>query len=132
MNFLGIKSEYKWNLEEDYAIRIPELDGIALEIPYVSVKNGWLTIYRGYAWNGCTPYASIWDMFVIETPDGIIDYQTGKPKAYYASLVHDALYQYEIHDRKVADDLFYTMLKSARFFPAKIYHLAVRWFGRRW
>lgn len=71
-------------------------------------------------------------MLVIETPDGIIDYMTGKAKAYYASLVHDALYQYSIGERKNADDLFYTMLKTARFMPAKIYYLAVKWFGRRW
>jgi hypothetical protein len=37
---------------------------------------------------------SMFDMFVVGTPDGIVDIKTMKPKTYNASMVHDALYQY--------------------------------------
>ena len=49
---------------------------------------------NGYAWDGCTPKFEFLD-FVIGTPDGRLDYLTEKPITYYASLVHDAIYQYK-------------------------------------
>jgi hypothetical protein len=81
--------------------------------------------------NGCSPKKSYWSLFVLGTPDGTQDINLGQQKCYYASLIHDALYQYEFIDRKVADDIFYELLKEAKFLPAIIYYWAVRLFGRR-
>ena len=58
------------------------------------MPDGRLIIPREYTWDGCTPKFSILDIFVIGTPDGIKNINTGKPKTYFASLVHDVLYQY--------------------------------------
>src|SRR5436190_2080914 len=55
--------------------------------------SGRITVMRGYAWNGCSPKFCVLDI-LIGTPDGVVHAGTGKPKAYYASLVHDALYQF--------------------------------------
>jgi hypothetical protein len=40
------------------------------------------------------PEVEFLDLCVIGTPDGVVNIHTMRPKAYYASLVHDALYQY--------------------------------------
>ena len=58
-------------------------------------KNGEIKVLAGYAWDGCTPKFSLWDICV-GTPDGVPNANTKKPKAYYASLLHDALYQFSM------------------------------------
>lgn len=127
-----IKKTYMYMLDEDYDIYIPALDNVSIELPYVSISNSKLTIHKGYAWNGCSPKFDILGLLVIGTPDGTIDYRTGKPRCYYASLVHDVLYQYELTTRKYADLMFLTLLQGSKFPIAKLYYLAVRIFGRRW
>ncbi|MFK8162879.1 MAG: DUF1353 domain-containing protein [Lewinella sp.] len=85
----------------------------------------------GYAWDGCTPKFELLDL-VFGTPDGRLDYLTEKPITYYASMVHDVLYQHneEIRiSRQTADYLFYKILSEAGFFWAPIYYLAVRLLG---
>ena len=96
------------------------------------LPDGKIIIPKGYAWNGCSPKFSILDAWILGTPDGIIDIETGKPKTYHASLVHDALYQYfEWHDvsRKDIDKLFHTIMLDRKFKAAGIYFSAVRLFG---
>ncbi len=96
------------------------------------LPDGTIEIPEGYAWNGCSPKISVFDLCVIGTPDGIIDINTMKPKTYYASLVHDALYQYyEWHDilRNEIDQLFLKMMKNTKFRLANIYYHFVRFFG---
>ena len=94
--------------------------------------NGDARVLAGYAWDGCTPKFSIFDI-VIGTPDGIPNEATKKPKAYYASLMHDALYQFLDVDlplsRARADRLFLEILTRDRFAPRRIYYVAVRVFG---
>ena len=125
-----MQSVYRYKLEEDYSIDTPWLEDC--EHPYCSVKDGVLTIEKHYAWNGCSPCFSVLKLFYITTPDGIIDYRTGKPVTYYASLVHDCLCQYKLGTRKDADVLFYNMLCWAGFPLARVYYAAVRLFGREW
>ena len=56
-------------------------------------RDGGITVMRAYAWDGCTPKVCILDI-LLGTPDGAVDSSTGRPKTYYASLVHDALCQF--------------------------------------
>lgn len=127
-----IKPVYSWCLEEDYVVTHDLFKESDQEYDYVTLSDGKMTIHAGYAWNGCTPRLSVADLFTFGTPNGIIDYKTGKPKAYYASLVHDAIYQYHVIDRKDADNMFKSMLKESDFMPANVYYRAVRMFGARW
>lgn len=98
-------------------------------------KNGSLTVKAGYAWNGCTPKFGFFDI-LIGTPDGVVTKKTGKPKAYYATMIHDSLYQF-LPDmpkdipitRKLADAYFLEILKRDEFALRGIYWLAVRIFG---
>lgn len=128
----AIDSTYVYKLEEDFLIYLPELKGINIKLPYVSVSDGLLKIHKDYAWNGCTPKFKIFGLKIIGTSDGTIDYATGKPLLYYASLVHDALYQYQVIDRKKTDKIFLRLMNDVEFFLANEYYYAVRLFGKRW
>lgn len=104
-----------------------------------------------YAWDGCTPKRFFFWFIVIGAPDWwqktesvsvLSDSQSIHSKkvfwqlALHASLVHDALYQYldniPIAKRDV-DRLFFEMLIDSEcpWLIAKLYHLAVRYFGAR-
>jgi len=68
-----------------------------------------------------------------QTPDGVVHKDTGHPKTYYASLVHDALYQF-IPDglplgRRHADRFFLLLMAESDFSPRWVYWVAVRVFG---
>jgi hypothetical protein len=94
--------------------------------------EGRITVTRGYAWDGCTPKTCLLDI-VIGTPDGVVFLPTGQPKTYYASLVHDALYQF-LPDglpltRAQADRCFLLLMTESAFAPRHLYYLAVRAFG---
>lgn len=94
--------------------------------------NGVAKILATYAWDGCTPKYSLWDI-AFGTPDGIPNKTTTKPKAYYASLFHDAFYQFLAVDipisRANADRVFLEILTRDGFAPRRIYFFAVRIFG---
>ncbi|MGF1704987.1 hypothetical protein [Enterovibrio baiacu] len=86
----------------------------------------------GYAWDGCTPKWSVLNLVIIGTPDGHIDYRTMKPFCFYASLVHDALYQYLDSvpvPKKDIDLLFLDMLGDFKL--RKLYHFFVKHVGGR-
>jgi hypothetical protein len=89
--------------------------------------------YKGYAWDGCSPKFQILDL-IFGTPDGAISENTGKAVTYYASMVHDVLYQF--HDefgkkisRKQVDLIFIDELEKGQFIPARMYYLMVRALG---
>jgi hypothetical protein len=87
---------------------------------------------RGYAWNGCSPKYCLFDI-LLGTPEGVVDSRTRRPKTFYASLVHDALYQF-VPDglpltRRQADQCFLQLLEETGFRPRILYYLAVRVFG---
>ena len=85
-----------------------------------------------YAWDGCTPKFCLLDV-LLGVPDGAVDSRTGKVKTYYASLVHDALYQFlDVglpYNRKDADDFFLCLMEETGFILRQIYYRAVRLFG---
>jgi len=85
----------------------------------------------GYAWDGCSPKWAFLDQ-VWGIPDGVPDLATEKPKTYFASLFHDALYQFGKDmdvKRHEADKVFLACLKESRFLWAYVYYGFVRLFG---
>ena len=95
-------------------------------------KGGRIVVMRGYAWNGCSPKFCFCDI-LLGTPDGAVDVRTGKPKTYYATLVHDALCQF-LPDglpvsRREADSCFLALLRESGFRARGLYYVAVRAFG---
>ena len=98
-------------------------------------KNGSFIVKKGYAWNGCTPKFGFFDI-LIGTPDGVVHKDTGYPKAYYATMIHDSMYQfipvipknYKL-TRKAADRFFLELLTRDEFILRWIYWLVVRVFG---
>jgi hypothetical protein len=93
--------------------------------------------YRGpgpFAWDGCTPKWSILDI-VVGTPDGVISPETERPKTYYGSLVHDALYQFaprNLVTRKQADLIMLDEMTATGFFWRHVYYAFIRVFGGYW
>ena len=95
--------------------------------------TGRMTVTRGYSWNGCSPKFCFLDL-LIGTPDGVVDAGTGRPKTYFASMVHDALYQFlgaeSPISRRAADRCFLHLMAESQFSLRYIYWAAVRLFGR--
>ena len=95
-------------------------------------QSGEITVFKDYAWNGCTPKFCLLDV-VFGVPDGVVHERTKRPKTYFASLVHDALYQFLDDDlplsRKDADDCFLKLMQESDFALSKLYYWAVRCFG---
>jgi len=95
-------------------------------------KDGSITVLKNYAWDGCTPKFCILDI-LIGTPDGAVDSRTGRPKTYYASLVHDALYQFLDPglplSRKQADDCLLRLMNETEFTLRLLYYWVVRALG---
>lgn len=86
---------------------------------------------RGYAWDGCSPKYEALDM-LLGTPDGKLDYSTAKPITYYASMIHDALYQYKKEvpvSRQDADIIFQLILKQSGFMWWWLYGAIVQALG---
>ena len=95
-------------------------------------RSGAITVMKGYAWNGCTPKVCFLDL-LIGTPEGAVYGETGKRKTYYASLVHDALYQFLREasplTRGEADRFFLQLMQDSDFVLARVYWLVVRSLG---
>jgi hypothetical protein len=94
--------------------------------------DGVARVPAGYAWDGCTPKYCVCDI-AVGIPDGVPNRVSGKPKAYYASLWHDVLYQFLDAGlpmgRRDADLVFLELLTRDGFAPRTLYHRAVRAFG---
>lgn len=130
---IGIKPVYKWKLDEDFVYEHEAFKSINnMSHDWFEIKDNKLIIHKGYAWNGCTPKYTFWDLKYLGTFDGPVYYKTGKQKCYYASLVHDALYQFKILDRKTTNRIFYEILKESEFILAPIYYTAVKLFSHRY
>ncbi|MFC1807115.1 hypothetical protein ACFL0T_01960 [Candidatus Omnitrophota bacterium] len=117
-----VYSDTGWKLDKEF-------DSMWLKIS----TNGEVTVkanYRGYAWDGCTPKKSILNLIIIGVPDGHVNHRTMKPYTYYASMVHDALYQYLDSvpiQKKDIDLLFLKMLGDFKL--RRIYYFFVNHFG---
>ncbi|MET4696716.1 hypothetical protein [Endozoicomonas lisbonensis] len=127
---------YRFKITTDYTCesgwQLPE----AFDSKWLSISTtGRVTVKandNGYAWDGCTPKKSVLNLWIIGVPDGHINHRTMKPYTYYASLVHDALYQYLDTvpvSKKNIDRLFLSMLGDFKL--RFVYYGAVRLFGGR-
>lgn len=124
------------NFEWDSGLSIPE-DQVFLDaggkVRLIIETTGRVTVTRGYSWNGCSPKVCFFDL-LIGTPDGVVDAQSGRPKTYFASMVHDALYQFlgaaSPISRAQADGCFLRLMAASNFSLRYVYWVAVRLGGR--
>lgn len=115
---------YKTNLvlPEDYYFHTYKGDLLV----YIA-KDGTINVYKGYAWDGCSPKLKIGGQ-IIGTPDGKL--VNNLPQTYHASLIHDVLYQYIQFlpiKRSAADRIFLDLLAGFRY--KYLYYAVVRLFG---
>ena len=97
-------------------------------------KDGKVTVKgtnkQGYAWDGCSIKWKIKDIY-FGTPEGVLNFETGKSKTFYASLIHDVFYQFSkdiksFITRAEVDREFYIILKAHKFSFARTYYGVVR------
>ena len=95
-------------------------------------RSGTVTVPAGYAWDGCSPKICLFDI-VFGIPDGVVDSRTRRAKTYYASLVHDAMYQFLLdglpYRRTQVDACFRRLMAETGFGPRWLYWAAVRLLG---
>jgi hypothetical protein len=138
-----LDQEYCWQSSHPVAYDLRFIDKQG-KTRMVYKQNGEIIIPSGYAWDGCTPKICFFDI-LIGTPDGVIHKDTEKAKTYYASLIHDSLYQFLPDlpkgidlNRADADWFFLELMKQYDFAPRWLYWVAVRCLGglfirtRRW
>lgn len=87
--------------------------------------DGTITVMKDYAWDGCTPKFYAADLR-FEMPEGATHRDSRLPCTYYATLVHDALYQFlgahNIYRRIDADRCFATLLREHGFRARALYY----------
>lgn len=137
--YAGKRKTFPWifKIREDYRFQSVHR-GQRFDAKWLRLEpDGMVTIKAnetGYAWDGCTPKWSVLGLVIIGTPDGHIDIRTERPLTYYASLIHDAFYQY-LEDVPVPkadiDRQFYLQLREAGFPLARLYYVFVRLLGGR-
>ncbi|MEP1033489.1 DUF1353 domain-containing protein [Ekhidna sp.] len=142
----GAKKLWKFVHHDDFKYQTDVLLGRKFVGKWLKIDpDGTITVHgsqdnhRGYAWDGCTPKFNFlqitWGNF-----DGQLHEHTYqlprkdkfKPRTYYASMIHDILYQYKRCvpvTRKEADRIFYNQLKEAKWIWVGMYWLGVRLFG---
>ena len=114
--------KYKFKVEENFSIELPFKIPDFVH-PYASLKDGILSVKRGYAWDGASGP-------IINTRDTLV-----------ASLVHDVLYQAmrlnliksSKENRQIADKNFFEILKihGVNSIRRKVWYFAVRLFGKK-
>ncbi|WNO10452.1 hypothetical protein [Teredinibacter sp. KSP-S5-2] len=132
---------YKYCLDDHYhhatGIAIPktvEFHDQNGQLRMLINQQGVITIYKSYAWDGCSPKIKIFDVGYLGTPDGALHDITGKPKTYYASLVHDALCQFLDHpnmpfSKSIIDAQLLMLLRESEFSLSWVYFIVVRVLG---
>jgi len=124
--FKRIKNpKYKYELLKNYRVFV-NIAG-SINTKYLKLKNGWLTLSKGYRWDGCS--GPSWDGFILGKLVNSCSMRGG--------LVHDGLYQlFRMKKlsrklRKFADKLFYKILRAdgMTLIRAKVYYYSVRGFA---
>ncbi len=147
------KQVFTWKLDRGVKVKLP-IYGVNYNQTYLTISpTGVLHVKRNYAWNGCSPKFEVFGM-VFGTPEGSLPEDHEKqsilnnlenlsykgfdwrmPKTYYASLIHDSLYQISEKctgqmSREKVDMIFYQILRAYNFFLAPLYYQAVKYFGK--
>ena len=142
----GAKKLWKFVHHDDFTYQTDVLLGRKFEGKWLKIDpDGTITVRgsqdnnRGYAWDGCTPKFNFlqitWGNFdgkLIEHGYNIPRIHKFKPATYYASMIHDVLYQYKRCapvTRKETDRIFYHQLKEAKWMWAGLYWVGVRLLG---
>lgn len=115
MDKIKYRSGYRHQLAANYSVFIGVF-GYKIRAEFITLtESGWLTIKRGYAWDGATGLPS--------TPKSLMR----------ASLVHDVLYQLirnGLFDRRdIADELFFEFAQEDGFSAAPLALWIVEHFG---
>ena len=131
---------YIYLLTEDYTY-MTSITGCEFENEWMKLSNDGILLIKGtneegYAWDGCSMKFKFLDIY-LGTPEGVLNRVTQKSKTYFATLVHDVLYQFSDDikasvKRKEVDEVFYRILKRDDFKLARLYYGAVRAFGWIW
>lgn len=126
---------YKFTHKQDFSVYSKDLKDRYFHSQWMTIIDGKVIVIgsnkKGYSWDGCSPKFEFLDL-ILGTPDGRTIQKTNRPITYFASMVHDVIYQHKSEvpiSRKEADLLFGRMLKDSGFFWYKVYYLAVRAFG---
>ena len=134
-------SQWLFTLNEDFVWQSPFIPKHAAKFSdelgrtWLTIEEDrFITIHKGYAWNGCSPTIQLFDWGYIGTPNGSIDLINGVSKTHNASLIHDALYQFMDkpampYSRKQMDRLFLALLKEEKFSLRYVYYAGLRLFG---
>jgi hypothetical protein len=125
-------ANYSWesgfSVGEDHVFR--DANG---KVRLIIEAEGRITVTGGYSWNGCSPKVCVFDL-LLGTPDGVVNATTLRPKTYFASMVHDALYQFLRANSPLtlqqANTCFLRLMKASDFSLCYIYWAAVWVFGR--
>jgi hypothetical protein len=131
---------YIYYIREDYRYQSSIIDR-EFENEWLKLsKDGTIivkgTYQKGYAWDGCSPKLKVKDLY-LGTGEAVLNWETGKSKTYYASLIHDVFYQFSkdvrpFIKRKEVDREFRDILKRDQFIFADLYYFSVRSFGWIW
>ncbi|MDG0996240.1 MAG: hypothetical protein P8O97_03755 [Gammaproteobacteria bacterium] len=123
-------THWKYQLTESYHYKHKALTAVDFDSDWLIIKNGLLTLNKGYTWDGCSPTFILFGLITLGTPDGVLRY--GKPWTYHASLVHDALLQYRASlplSKHEITGIFNDQLKEVRWPLRWLYVKAVSVFG---
>lgn len=113
-------TSYKYKLQEDLEVEIPELTKYEVLHDYFSMNDGKIYIKKGYAW------------------DGVSGPTIDTKSTFVAGLVHDALYQgmrenlLPASEKITADKIFRRLLRNngMTWFRSWYFYHAVKWFGK--
>jgi len=131
---------YVYCIREDYKHR-SAINGRKFENEWFKLEeSGLITVKgtnkNGYSWDGCSRKIKFVDIY-FGTPEAVLNFETGKSKTYYASLIHDLFYQFSedikpLVKRKEVDEEFRAILKKDNFRFTNLYYRAVRALGWIW
>jgi len=102
--------KYKYTLTSDFKRYISGLKHVTMSCEWGSINYGYITIKKGYSWDGCT--------CAVNTK-----------RTYAGCLIHDFLCQFKPISKPAIDLVFLSIMDEDNFEFAYLYYLAVRIFG---
>lgn len=110
---------WRYRLDRHYLHASDHLAGVTYRNEWIDIRHGAIMIERGYAWDGCSPAWRLPGGVWLGAPDGPRGVD-GRPLAYHASLVHDALCQFkaEVPISKTATVALFAELLQLAGFPS--------------